>query len=126
MNAGKWQVFFGSGDDFFNLNVLLKLKTRPFGCCKKCGMILPGMIIDVSITNIRDEKINTINYPDGVVIDIKPISQEDPMIKKAIKMTQEMFKHEHKYCFEHLSLAINEIIIQANQARDYKPIILSK
>ncbi len=126
MKTEKWQVFFENGNDSFSLNVLLKLKTRPFGKCEKCGMILPGMIINISITNIRDGIINTVNYPDGVVIDIKPISQGDPVIQKAIKITQEMFKHDHKYCFEHLSQAINKIIIQANQAKSYKPIILSK
>ncbi len=73
---------------------------------------------------MRDGKIDTVNYPEGSIIDVKPMSQGDPVIQKAIAITQEMFQHECKYCFTHLSQAMNEIIIQASQTIPCDPIII--
>ena len=117
MKENTWKVFFRKGDVSFSLNVHLKLKSRPFGPCEKCGLNLPGMIINISVIDMYN--VEATNKSSG---DIKPMSKEYPMVQRAVEITQEMFRHDHKYCFEHLDLAINKIIIQA---RKYdKPIIL--
>jgi len=124
MKDNKWQVFFNRQNDFFHLDVHLELKTRPFGPCEKCGMILPGMLINISAIDIQKGEIDTIGCPEDIYIHVKHMSPEDPMIQKALEITQKMFYHEHKYCFEHLSQAINEIIIQSNLIQPCKPITI--
>ena len=59
MKNDKWQIFFNHGNDFFHLDIHLSLKTRPFGPCEKCGIILPGMLVNISAVDIQKGEIDT-------------------------------------------------------------------
>jgi len=122
----KWQIFFKHEEEYFHFDLRLELKTRPFSSCEKCGISLPGMFIEISITNIKKGEIRTVSYPEDSLINIGFMSENNPIFKKALRLTQKMFYHEQKYCFEHIGQALNEIIVKANLTEPHKPIEIKK